>query len=494
MADLLDNCRFTAGSTGTADFSDGTADPSFQNLEDAGAVDGRMYPYKAQNATGTEWEFGRGTALETSGGWVLERTEIEKSSNSGAAVNFTVQPKVIITAGCLEVAGEAATVSSAQGRTYGSVPSFIRTAGKTDVDDGEGHLYANVDSEPSAVSIATYTKGASLKAVGSAIGNLTGGGGLAAAFNGVGDTYLNSARNSGTTPRYIGRTVSGRRVFCAIINPSTDQGFIQNADPSVTISLYGKTGSAPANATDGTLLGSETFTDINVNIPRSVVAGATNIATAWDHIWIHVLGDGTNNIAVGELDFLEADQSTGSIEPEAFSITVAGGTEWYDAVAPCTGHFIAHAKTMTELVTALPISNPTPSNGTQRVVFSRPIYLQQGDLIEASAEMEVTTAEAPGGSNVGVWSHIILTPDPGGVVPQDSNYKITALNGRNCTPEMHHDTHAHSGTLIAPATGLFYVNFVAYAANSSATGNITVEQGYGHLSVKRTRGHIGSLV
>lgn len=102
MAELLDNCRFTAGSTGTADFADGEADPSFRNLEDAGAEDGKTYPYKAQNATGTEWEIGRGTALNTSGGWILERTSIQDSSNGGSKVNFGTQPKVFITAGKAE--------------------------------------------------------------------------------------------------------------------------------------------------------------------------------------------------------------------------------------------------------------------------------------------------------------------------------------------------------------------------------------------------------
>ena len=99
MAELLDNCRFTAGSSGTADFSDGTATPSFRNLEDAGAVDGTEYAYKAQNSTGSEWEIGRGLALETSGGWVLERTSIQDSSNGGSAVNFGANPVVIVTAG-----------------------------------------------------------------------------------------------------------------------------------------------------------------------------------------------------------------------------------------------------------------------------------------------------------------------------------------------------------------------------------------------------------
>lgn len=103
MAELLDNCRFTAGSSGTADFADGTATPSFRNLEDAGAVNGVKYPYKAMNVTGTEWEFGRGTAIDTGGVWTFDRTDIEDSSNGGAAVNFTTNPVVIITAGADEL-------------------------------------------------------------------------------------------------------------------------------------------------------------------------------------------------------------------------------------------------------------------------------------------------------------------------------------------------------------------------------------------------------
>lgn len=103
MAELLDNCRFKAGSTGTADFADGPADLTFKNLEGAGAEDGKTYPYKAYSETGTDWEIGRGTALQTSGGWILERTSIQDSSNGGSAVNFSTAPTVIITAGKAEI-------------------------------------------------------------------------------------------------------------------------------------------------------------------------------------------------------------------------------------------------------------------------------------------------------------------------------------------------------------------------------------------------------
>ena len=63
-----------------------------------------------------------------------------------------------------------------------------------------------------------------------------------------------------------------------------------------------------------------------------------------------------------------------------------------------------------------------------------------------------------------------------GQVQFDEPYEITDANGRNITPSMHHDTHVHMGSIIAPAAGLFYVSFVAWAASSSAVTNITVDR------------------
>jgi len=79
-----------------------------------------------------------------------------------------------------------------------------------------------------------------------------------------------------------------------------------------------------------------------------------------------------------------------------------------------------------------------------------------------------------------------------GQVQFDEPYEITEANGRNITPSMHHNTHVHMGSIIAPAAGLFYVSFVAWAASSAAVTNITVEQDYGHLAVKR--GQLGTLL
>jgi hypothetical protein len=111
MADLLNVCRFQAGSSGTSDFADGAAITGFLNLENAGAVDAKSYPYRAENASRTEWEIGYGTALNTSGGWVLERTSVKSSSNSNLAVNFSTQPVVMVTPLSDDIQAFASTVS-----------------------------------------------------------------------------------------------------------------------------------------------------------------------------------------------------------------------------------------------------------------------------------------------------------------------------------------------------------------------------------------------
>lgn len=94
MAELLDNCRFTAGSSGTVDFADGAAVAGCRNLDDAGAVDGAVYPYKAQNATATQWE--RGYATYDEGNGTLVRNNILDSSDGGSKVDFSTNPTVII--------------------------------------------------------------------------------------------------------------------------------------------------------------------------------------------------------------------------------------------------------------------------------------------------------------------------------------------------------------------------------------------------------------
>jgi hypothetical protein len=91
---LLDNCQFTAGSSGTADFTDGTALDGKRNLDDAGAVNGKVYSYRAVHPSDpTIWEDGSGAY--NSGTGKIARTTIDDSS-TGSKVNFAVAPIVTI--------------------------------------------------------------------------------------------------------------------------------------------------------------------------------------------------------------------------------------------------------------------------------------------------------------------------------------------------------------------------------------------------------------
>lgn len=90
---FLDVCRFTATSSGTGDFVVNTAVIGYQTPTSAGAVNGKVYRYRAESSDLTEWEVGYGAY--TSGTTTLARTTILFSS-TGAKVNFTAAPQVAI--------------------------------------------------------------------------------------------------------------------------------------------------------------------------------------------------------------------------------------------------------------------------------------------------------------------------------------------------------------------------------------------------------------
>jgi len=96
MAKALNRCYFTAGSSGTAHFDDGTAVQGFRNLSDAGAQNGVAYSYVAENAARTEVEMG--VATYNSGTGQLERADadVEWSTNGNDRVNFSNPPFVLI--------------------------------------------------------------------------------------------------------------------------------------------------------------------------------------------------------------------------------------------------------------------------------------------------------------------------------------------------------------------------------------------------------------
>lgn len=92
---FVNGCWFTAGSSGLADFADGTAFTGYRNLAAAGCVNAVLYSYRAVHpGDPSVWEIGRGAY--SSGGGTLARTTVS-SSSTGAKINFGVAPVVVLT-------------------------------------------------------------------------------------------------------------------------------------------------------------------------------------------------------------------------------------------------------------------------------------------------------------------------------------------------------------------------------------------------------------
>jgi hypothetical protein len=135
------------------------------------------------------------------------------------------------------------------------------------------------------------------------IGDMTEGGGLAAAFNGTtSEANSSCAVNSVGTTSYVGKTfAAASRISRIVVYGSNNEGFVNVESPTATLSIYGKQGSAPVSGTDGTLIGSISFTDTgNESAGREVQS--SDKGTAYDHCWVHLFNGGsTRDMNIAEL-------------------------------------------------------------------------------------------------------------------------------------------------------------------------------------------------
>lgn len=90
---FANNCWVTAGSSGAADFSDGTAVTGNRDFTTA-LTDGELYYYRAETQDRSEWETGSG--IYTTTGDKIARTTIYESSNAGSKVTFSEAPLVSV--------------------------------------------------------------------------------------------------------------------------------------------------------------------------------------------------------------------------------------------------------------------------------------------------------------------------------------------------------------------------------------------------------------
>ena len=108
------------------------------------------------------------------------------------------------------------------------------------------------------------------------------------AFGGAGASW-------GVTPAvlktfgYIGKNFGGapKRIYSTIVYGSSNQGYIAGLNTDITLDLYGKVGAAPVNSTDGTLLGTLTFTDTNNESGGRSIISSDN-TTYFDNIWVRI--------------------------------------------------------------------------------------------------------------------------------------------------------------------------------------------------------------
>lgn len=155
--------------------------------------------------------------------------------------------------------------------------------------------------------VAPTTAAGSAITGGTNIGDMVNRGTLTAAFDGnTNQAYLSSAsKDALSTTAYVGKNITSKAVGVAIVYGSNNNGYVDSANPTVTLNLRGKA-TSPANAADGTLLGTVSFTDTanESGNPRTITS--TDIITTWNYIWVELTHNGSAaSLSIAELQLYE---------------------------------------------------------------------------------------------------------------------------------------------------------------------------------------------
>lgn len=94
---FLDVCRFNPTAGSTTDWTYSSAVTGYQSPTAAGAVNGAIYTYRAENTALSEWEIGYG-AYNSSTGVFARTTVLFNSSGTTSKINFSSTPQVAIVA------------------------------------------------------------------------------------------------------------------------------------------------------------------------------------------------------------------------------------------------------------------------------------------------------------------------------------------------------------------------------------------------------------
>jgi hypothetical protein len=130
MASFVDACKFRAVSTGTGDFVVSAAVQGFQTPAQAGAGNGLVYRYRAENFDLSEWEVGYGAY--TSGTLTLARTTVLANHlGTTSAVDFTTRPYVGLVILAMDLTSNA------------NISQEITAGASATVDDNAAVVYVN---------------------------------------------------------------------------------------------------------------------------------------------------------------------------------------------------------------------------------------------------------------------------------------------------------------------------------------------------------------
>ena len=133
---------------------------------------------------------------------------------------------------------------------------------------------------------------------GIAIGNATGNGGLAAAYDGDFEKTLDKSP-TGVSPLgvFIGKRFPTKRLFSGIgIRLSSDFGFRGDLGVQRTCTVFGRSDLDPATPTDGTQLLTFTVTDTK-GLDKTFVSGF-DITTKYDRVWVTLDNPAGDRISV----------------------------------------------------------------------------------------------------------------------------------------------------------------------------------------------------
>ena len=140
------------------------------------------------------------------------------------------------------------------------------------------------------------------------------------------------------TTGYIGKNFSSspKQILSVTTYGPSGGGYIGGSDPGCTFTLWAKNGSAPANSTDGTSLGTVVFTDTATEGGGRTIA-SSDTSTFWDYVWVEFrrTDSASASMFVTEIEFFQTSSAASPIPSTTerpHTITTFAGRVFYAGI------------------------------------------------------------------------------------------------------------------------------------------------------------------